>query len=513
MFTGKSTLIPIGLALTIASAQAAVVEPALTLDRPVVAHDSGCTVNLLVRFDAPEPIDDAGVERPPVQLALVIDRSGSMQEAGKLVYAKAAAKSLIELLRPADRLAIVDYDNRVTVLWPSAPVVAPELTIRAVDGLTPRGGTNLAAGLAAGLAEIGRDKQTGFTCRTILLSDGLANQGETRASAIAAMAAEARRGGVAVTTMGLGRDYNEDLMQTVAAGGGGRYYYIENPAAMQRIFQEEMGKVLRQSTRELALWFEHGAAIRGVTVYGYPFETAGNRTTIGMKDLYGGDAISVLLSLELAAPGTGRFKVGRIGLSYVDAADGRRHQRDFPVTVTGSADAALVAASVDVPTAVEATLIVADECHDQAVRAFESGDKPGALASLAVVRQDVSAAANEYGDPKLTKKLEALSLEEADMNRAERDPAYRSGYLKRSKEAFYGSRQGKRDKYLLDQSAKGLDVENLQKALADRGHYHGAPDGQFDDEVRAAVAAFQAASGLDPDGIAGPLTLRALGLY
>lgn len=513
MFSRKSTLIPLGLALAMASAQAAVVEPALTLDRPIVAHDSGCTVNLLVRFDVPEPVSDAEVERPPVQLALVIDRSGSMQEAGKLVYAKAAAKSLIELMRPADRLAIVDYDDRVTVLWPSAPVVAPELTIRAVDSLTPRRSTNLAAGLAAGLAEIRRDHQPGFTCRTILLSDGLANTGETRPSAIAAMAAEGRREGVAVTTMGLGLQYNEDLMQTVAAGGGGRYYYIENPAAMQRIFQEEMGKVLRQTTRDLALWFEHGAEIRGVTVYGYPFETAGNRTTIGMKDLYGGDAISVLLSLQVAAPGKGRREIGRIGLSYVDAADGRRHQRAFPVTLTGSDDAALVARSVDVPTAVEATLIVADERHDRAVRTFEAGDKPGALTALEAVRQEVGAAANEYGDPKLTKKLEALSLEQADMNRAENDPAYRAGYLKRSKEAFYGSRQGKRDKYLLDQNAKGLDVENLQKALADRGHYQGALDGQFDDEVRAAVAAFQAAGGLDPDGIAGPLTLRALGLY
>jgi peptidoglycan hydrolase-like protein with peptidoglycan-binding domain len=135
------------------------------------------------------------------------------------------------------------------------------------------------------------------------------------------------------------------------------------------------------------------------------------------------------------------------------------------------------------------------------------------LATLEVVRQLVGAAEREFKDPKLAKKLEALSLEQNDMNRAERDPAYRSGYLQRSKEAFVGSRQGKRDKYLLDSGASGMDVERLQQALAAHGHYGGAVDGRFDDEVRAAVRAFQAANGLEADGIAGPLTLRALGLY
>lgn len=503
----------LSLAMAAAAAHAAPLQPKLTLDRPVVAHDSEGTVNLLVRFEVPEPQDPDAADRPPVHLALVVDRSGSMGSAGKLAYAKVAAKSLIELLRPTDRLAIVDYDDVVTVLWPSSPAVAPALASEAVEGLTPRGNTNLAGGLQRGLAEIGRDRQPGHNCRVILLSDGLANEGETRPAVIAAMAAAGRCGGVAATTMGLGLDYNEDLLQTVAAGGGGRYYYIENPAAMTRVFQEEMGKVLRQSTRDLALWFEHGSAIREVTVYGYPSEAAGGRTTIGLQDLYGGDARSVLLSLRLAAPGEGRRELGRIGLSYVDAADGREHRQEFPVAVTGSADADLVARSVDAPTAVEAALIVADERHDQAVRAFEAGDKQGALAALEVVRQEVGAAEHEFKDPKLAKKLEALSLEQADMNRAERDPAYRSGYLKRSKEAFAGSRQGKRDKYLLDAGARGMDVEKLQRALADRGHYGGAVDGRFDDEVRAAVRAFQAANGLEADGLAGPLTLRALGLY
>jgi len=513
MSTLKTLPVALGLALATACAQAEPLQPKLTLDRPVIADDSECTVNLLVRFEVPEPEAPDDAARPPVHLALVIDRSGSMAQAGKLTYAKAAAKSLIRLLRPTDRLAIVEYDDIVTVLWPSSPVAAPGLIIQAVEGLTPRNNTNLAGGLVLGLDEIRRDRHQGYTCRTILLSDGLANQGETRPAAIAAMAAAGRGDGVAVTAMGVGLDYNEDLLQTIASSGGGAYYYIENPAGMTRVFQEELGKVLRQTTRDLALSFEHGPSVTEVTVYGHPFETAGGRTTIGVRDLYAGDALSVLLSIRLAAPGEGRREIGRIDLAYTGAEDGQSHRAEFPVTLTGSADDALVARSVDVPTAVEAVLIVADDQHDRAVRTFESGDKQGALTALAGLRDKVGAAEQEFRDPKLTKKLEALALEQADMNRAERDPAYRSGYLKRSKEAFYSSRQGKRDKYLLADGANGMEVENLQRALTDRGHYHGAIDGRFSDEVRAAVVAFQAASGLEPDGIAGPLTLRALGLY
>ncbi|MBE0564435.1 MAG: VWA domain-containing protein [Krumholzibacteria bacterium] len=503
----------LALASVLAPAHAEDIVPIVTLDQPVVAAGSNGTVHLLIRFVVPVRGDEDSASRPPVHLALVMDRSGSMGDAGKMTYAKAAAKSLIGLLRPEDRLAVVDYDNVVTALWPSAPLVAPELAMRAIDSLEPRGATNLAAGLVAGLGEIHRDRQPGYNCRTILLSDGLANTGETRPAVIAAMAAHGRQQGIGVTTMGLGLDYNEDLMQGIAAAGGGRYYYVENPAAMSRIFQEEMGKVLHQATREFTLWFDHGPASAGITVYGYPTAAAAGRTTITMHDLYGGDAVSVLVGVQLASPDLGAQELGRIGVSYVDAADGRTRRSEHPVLVTGSADAQLVAASVDVPTAVEARLIVADDRHDRAVRTFEAGDKAGAVALLDTLREEISAAETAYGDPKLTKKLEALALEQADMSRAEQEPAYRADYLKRSKEAFYGSRQGKRGKYLLVEGSAGLAVENLQRVLADRGYYAGALDGSFDDEVRAAVAAYQAANGLTADGLAGPATLRSLGLY
>lgn len=232
-----------------------------------------------------------------------------------------------------------------------------------------------------------------------------------------------------------------------------------------------------------------------------------------MEDLYGGDSRSVLIGLRLAGVGEGELAVGRLGLRYTDVADGRERSQLMPVSVRGSADAALVARSVNAGAATEAVLVVTDGRHDQAVRAFESGDKAGALAALDTLRREVAAAHVQFKDPKLAKKLEALDLERADMDRAEHDPQYRAGYLKRSKEAFYSSTRGKRDKYLLDDGANGLDVENLQRKLAASGHYAGAIDGRYDADVHDAVAAFQRANNLVVDGIAGPRTLRALGLF
>lgn len=487
--------------------------PALSLDQPLVATGAAATVHLLVRFDVPETDLADSAARPPIHLALVIDRSGSMGDAGKLAYAKVAAKSLVGLLRPTDRLAIVEYDDRITVLWPSSPVTAPDLVQTAIDRLSPRGRTNLGGGLAAGLAEILRDRQSDFTCRTILLSDGLANTGVTAPREIASLAVHGRQRGVAVTTMGLGRDYNEDLMQGVALGGGGRYYYIESPAGMQRVYEAELGKVMQQATRDLALWFDAGTGVEATAVYGYPFESQAARTTITMDDLYGGDSRVVLLRLRVEGLGAGDHEIGRLGWRYTDVADGKRHEATRAVTVRATADTALVARSVEAAAATEATLITADERHNRAVRVFEAGDKARALASLDSLRSEIEIAHRRLGDPKLAKKLEALALERTDMDQAERDASYRAGYLKRSKAAFYGSTRGKREKYLLEPNASGLEVEDLQRKLAASGLYAGPVDGRYDDEVRDAVSAFQRAQGLSADGIAGPATLRALGLF
>ena len=167
-------------ALAAAPALAVSVTPKVELDRDVVLLGDKRPVYVLVEFKVPEEKLRPGVKRPPVNLALVLDRSGSMKAQGKMEYAKRAAKVVVGILTPRDRLAVVEYDDRINVLWPSSPVEAPKMIMRLIDGLTPRGSTNLAGGMMKGVAEVRKNLDLEGINRVLLMSDGLANQGITR---------------------------------------------------------------------------------------------------------------------------------------------------------------------------------------------------------------------------------------------------------------------------------------------------------------------------------------------
>jgi Ca-activated chloride channel family protein len=274
-------------------------------DRPLVRKESR-TRYVLARIVAPE---GKPRQRPPVNLALILDRSGSMG-GEKIRLAKEAAVSALRRLEPRDRLAVVFYDDRIDVVVPSAPATneTVEAAVRAIRDVEARGSTNLCGGWMRGCEQIALVETPGAVSRAILLTDGLANAGVTDPSEIAGHAAELRRRGIATSTIGVGADFDEHLLGGMADAGGGNYYYVERTEQIAKAIETEVGEALEVTLRET--WLRVGPASLAEVTPLAPYRTrrAGDDWVIELGDLVSLQDLAVPLRVAfmptaLADPG------------------------------------------------------------------------------------------------------------------------------------------------------------------------------------------------------------------
>lgn len=492
------------------SAKAAqALEAKVSYDQPVIRKGETTTIHMMIEVHSPRSAWPGIAERPPVNLALVLDRSGSMEDKGKLEYAKRAAKLMVDLLDPRDRVAIVEYDDRINVLWPSAPVENAREIHRRIDSLTSRGSTNLTGGMMRGVDEALDHYDAGDLTRVVLLSDGLANQGVTEPYEIARLVRQARRDGARISTIGLGLDYDENLMQAIAENGAGNYHYVEHPSQIARIFEEELSTLVRTTARDIKLRLNRSGALRDVEVISIEADA---KDDVSLGDMFAGESQTVMLRYEVSATDAESLALGELDVAFVDARTGEEVSVTLPLSVTTSADDTTISQARNDDVSVEAALFEAEKTHLEAVAAYEAGDTQKAEGMLADLSGRVANLASEMDDARLTAKLEALNVESEQMTAAAA-PAERSAYLKSSKQRLYQAKSGKRAGYLLQVGDEGLEVERLQQALADKGYWSGDVDGKYTQELETAVDSYQAAEGIKQDGVAGPSTLQTLGLY
>ncbi len=372
------------------------VDPRLVVrpDRRLIRAHGRSERYLLVEVVAPTIAADVAHRRPAVNLAFVLDRSGSMGANNKLPLAKQATLEAIDRLDVADRFAVVTYDDRVDVTMPATDATpdARRTASRALATVEPRGSTNLHAGwltgceqVAAGLAEQGVN-------RVLLLTDGLANVGVTDREQLARLAFDLRKRGVTTSTFGVGVDFDEALLQGMADEGGGHFYFASDVAQMRDHITSEVGETLEVVAREVVLELVVPESVHVDSLSPFRVEGSGGRARVLLGDMVSGQVLTIALRLTFDFGDVGREVGALVRVGDRDHAFDAASPALAPVSLAWQyADhAANDAQARDVEVDRVVAELFAQRARQEAVRLNREGQFEAARAALGGVRQRVA---------------------------------------------------------------------------------------------------------------------------
>ena len=332
-----------------AAALAAAADPAVSVavapERKVLASDKPETA--VVKIGLTGAALPAG-ERPAVNLALVLDRSGSMS-GDRIARAREAAVAAVQRLDERDYVSVVVFDDRIDVLAgaQTASEANKAAIVEKLRTVEARGSTAIFGGVSAAASEIRKNLARKLVNRIVLLSDGEANVGPSSPEELGLLGASLVKEGVSVSTLGVGLGYNENLMAALATRSDGNTYFIENGDDIPRIFDAELGDAFQVAARDVKLSVRFRDA-HPVELIGRDGRIEDGVVTVDFNQIYSRQEKYVLVRTE--------FPVGRDGETREFAAaevvwtlpgSGGSGTASAMGSVAFSADARKVAESAD----------------------------------------------------------------------------------------------------------------------------------------------------------------------
>lgn len=346
-------------------------------DKPVIAVGKKEERILEITLTAPP----APENRPhiPLIMSLVIDRSGSMH-GEKLHYVKQAADHVIDLLTEHDRMAVILYDSVVTTLVHSQYLTRPVKSEikRKIREVQSGASTFLYGGWLAGCRQVAEaiDTNKDTFNRTLLLSDGLANVGERDIGALSLHAQELFARRISTSCFGVGLDYDEYLLESMANHGGGSFHFLETLNAIPLVFEREFEEILSVTIRDLKIEFQIPESVDVSVPANWHMERKGDHLAIHLGSLMADQSQSVYLKL-INLDGTSGEPIN-IPVT-VTGLDMDQEKKKFKTSLTLKAVPAKEAASIKQDADLMARFAAVDlaDKANEALKRERAGDRVG----------------------------------------------------------------------------------------------------------------------------------------
>jgi len=371
-----------GLFFCLSAEASAGVELGLQVDKPLVYCERNERIVLQINLEA--DAIPAEIPRYPINLSVILDKSGSMR-GRKLEDAKSAAIEAIHHLDQGDIFSLIVFDSHPRVLIPATPLANLTSTSKIIRSLEAGGSTALYDGLKLGDSELRRYGASKLMPRIILLSDGLANVGPSRPSDLNALGRQLVREGITISTVGLGLDYNEDLMTSLASISDGNAYFAANSKQLPEIFAEELGDATTLAARNLRLQVTFPEGITPRQVLGRNGTIRGQDVEIELKNLYSSGSKSILIEAEIPGGKPGQISpLAKVTLKYQDLLSNQHSERGELITFIHTQNEEEVAQNLNQEVLKAVTLTKISLEKDRAISLADAGE----YAAAATVMND-----------------------------------------------------------------------------------------------------------------------------
>ncbi len=407
--------------LAAALAQAAAASPApdvtlrVTPDREYIYKSGPREVIVQVEVEG-RKVDDDG-RRVPMNLAVVFDRSGSM-EGAKIEKARQAAAIAVDKLGDEDFFSLVTYDSETNLLIEPQRVGGAsnrdELKAR-IRRIQPGGSTALHAGVVLGAKQVRRFFEKERVNRVILLSDGIANSGPSRPSDLASLGRELRSEGISVSTIGLGDDYNEDLMTALAEASNANYYYVKDAEKLPGIFADELGASRSLLARSITIRINAPEGVRLKEIIGRPeIECRDRVAEIKMPELFGAEKRRFLVRCVAEGYAADSIEAAQVELNYASLKGEAAPAQRLAAKISFTDDQKKADDSIQLEVAREHGVVQNRVAKELAVKLADEGKSKDAVAVLRQQAQMNAAKPAPMQVPRLAeenRKLEAAASE------------------------------------------------------------------------------------------------------